>query len=135
MCSIICPTSLGILDETLLRNLTPWYTILRGERLEMERDAVAAHGLSKFLKEKLMDNSDAFATYVCGKCGLFAQRARRRNNKKFPQSTDIYHCAQCDNFNDIHKIMIPYAFKLLLQELMSMCIAPRIRVDKPIYDL
>ena len=98
----------------------------------MEKDSVAGHGMAKFLKEKLMDNSDAFSTYVCGKCGLFAQRAARRVNQKHPQPTDIYFCPQCDNYNDIHKVMIPYAFKLLIQELMSMCIAPRIRVEKPI---
>lgn len=101
---------------------------------EMERDAIAAHGLARFLKEKLMDNSDIYATYVCGKCGLFAQRANRRNNKKFPQSTDIYFCQQCNNYNDIYKVVIPYAFKLMLQELMSMCIAPRIRVSKPTFN-
>jgi DNA-directed RNA polymerase II subunit RPB2 len=95
---------------------------------EMERDAVAAHGLSKFLKERLLDNSDAYSTYVCGECGLFAQRANRRNNKKFPTADDVYFCPQCDNYNNIHKVRIPYAFKLMIQELMSMCIAPRIRV-------
>lgn len=101
---------------------------------EMERDAITAHGLARLLKEKLMDNSDAYSTYVCGKCGLFAQRANRRNNKKYPQDTDIYFCQQCNNYNDIHKVMIPYAFKLMLQELMSMCIAPRIRIEKPVFD-
>ena len=100
----------------------------------MERDAVAAHGMSRFLKEKLMDNSDAYSTYVCGMCGLFAQRANRRNNKKFPQDTDIYFCQQCNNYNDVHKVMIPYAFKLMLQELMSMCIAPRLRIEKPVFN-
>jgi len=97
---------------------------------EMERDALIAHGISMFIKEKLMDNSDAYSTYVCGKCGLFAQRANRRNNKKYPQNTDIYFCQQCNNYNDVHKVMIPYAFKLMIQELMSMCIAPRLRVEK-----
>jgi DNA-directed RNA polymerase II subunit RPB2 len=100
----------------------------------MERDSIAAHGLAFLLKEKLMDNSDAYSTYVCGKCGLFAQRANKRDNKKYPQSTDIYFCKQCENYNDIHKIMIPYAFKLMIQELMSMCIAPRIRVEKPVFN-
>jgi len=38
---------------------------------EMERDAILAHGLAKFLKEKLLDNSDAFTTWVCDKCGFF----------------------------------------------------------------
>mgnify|MGYP003350322055 CR=1 FL=1 len=41
---------------------------------EMEKDALIAHGLAKFIKEKLLDNSDAYTTFVCDKCGLFAQR-------------------------------------------------------------
>lgn len=97
---------------------------------EMERDALIAHGISKFLNEKMMYNSDAYATYVCDICGLFAQRAPRKENKTEPSPTDIYYCPNCNNVNKISKIMIPYAFKLLLQELMAMSVAPRIRTKK-----
>jgi hypothetical protein len=97
---------------------------------EMERDALIAHGISKFLHEKTMYNSDAYATYICDICGLFAQRAPRNENKTEPSLTDIYMCPNCNNVNKISKIMIPYAFKLLLQELMSMSVAPRIRTKK-----
>jgi DNA-directed RNA polymerase II subunit RPB2 len=97
----------------------------------MERDAVIAHGMAKFLKERLMDVSDAYSTYVCGKCGLFARRKEKNKNKRIPTKTDVFYCPSCDNnTNDIHKIMIPYAFKLMVQELMAMTIAPRIRVQK-----
>lgn len=98
-----------------------------------ERDAITAHGLSRFLKEKLMDNSDAYATYVCDSCGMFAQRSKRRENKPYPTASDVHYCAYCNNYTDISKIMIPYAFKLLLQELTSMCVAPRIRTKKDIF--
>ena len=97
---------------------------------EMERDALIAHGLSKFLNEKMMYNSDAYATHVCDVCGLFAQRAPRNENKTEPSTTDIYMCPNCNNVNKISKIMIPYAFKLLLQELVAMSVAPRIRTKK-----
>lgn len=100
-------------------------------RSEMERDCAIAHGMAKFLKERLIDCSDAYSTFVCGKCGLFARREDSRNNKPTPQPNDIYYCPTCNrNYNDIHKIMIPYAFKLMIQELMAMNIAPRIRVQK-----
>lgn len=99
---------------------------------EMERDVVIAHGMAKFLKERLMDCSDPYTTYVCGKCGLFARREESRYNKPSPSPTDIWYCPPCENYNDVHKIMIPYAFKLMVQELLSMCIAPRIRVQKNI---
>ena len=101
---------------------------------EMERDALLAHGLAKFIKEKLLDNSDAYTTYICDKCGLFAQRFDKKENKSYASDNDIYYCPACKNHNDISKIKIPYAFKLFLHELMAMCIAPRIRCVKTIYN-
>lgn len=98
----------------------------------MERDAVTAHGMAKLLKERLMDCSDAYTTHLCGNCGLFARREESRHNKPTPSPTDIFYCPMCKNYNDIHKIMIPYAFKLMIQELMAMNIAPRLRVQKTI---
>lgn len=93
---------------------------------EMERDALIAHGVAKYIKEKLMDTSDMYTTYVCDKCGLFAQRFNKSENKVYSTENDAYYCPSCRNKTNISKIVIPYAFKLLVQELMSMCIAPRI---------
>jgi DNA-directed RNA polymerase II subunit RPB2 len=97
---------------------------------EMERDCCIAHGMARFLKERLMDLSDPHSTHVCGKCGMFARREEARTNKPTPGPKDRYYCPQCENYNDVHKVMLPYAFKLMVQELMAMCIAPRIRVQK-----
>lgn len=102
----------------------------------MERDAILAHGLAKFLKEKLLDNSDPFTVWVCDKCGLFAQRFDKKDNdkKSYPTDNDVYCCKGCNNFTEVSKVKIPYAFKLFLHELMAMCIAPRIRCFKDIYN-
>jgi DNA-directed RNA polymerase II subunit RPB2 len=97
---------------------------------EMERDSIISHGLSRFLKERHMETSDAYETYVCATCGLFAQRMMRKDNKPYATQADIYFCPGCKNQTDVHKIRIPYAFKLLLQEMMSMNIAPRIRIKR-----
>lgn len=97
----------------------------------MERDSIISHGMSMFLKERMMDLSDAYSTYVCDICGLFAKRQIKKNSAKYPQDTDTYHCLGCkNNKTKISKIVIPYAFKLLIQELMSMNIAPRIRTKQ-----
>jgi DNA-directed RNA polymerase beta subunit len=86
---------------------------------EMERDAIVAHGASAFLKERMLDVSDNFRVFTCRKCGLICTANPDKN---------IYKCSNCKNNADITQIRIPYAMKLLMQELMSMGVAPRITV-------
>ena len=99
-----------------------------------ERDALLGHGIAKFLKEKMLEGSDLYITMVCNRCGMFAQRFERKENKTFSTDDDVYYCQVCQNYTDISKVRIPYAFKLFIQELMSMCIVPRIRCKKDIYN-
>ena len=90
---------------------------------EMERDAMAAHGIAQFLKERTVDNSDIYSAYVCDLCGLFAH--------KVPEKS-FYICRSCKNTTKISKVIIPYAFKLFMQELRSINILGRIRTSKSI---
>lgn len=78
----------------------------------------------------MLDTADCYTTFVCDKCGLFAQRLYKKDNTNQISRNDIFYCPACKNYTEISKIMIPYAFKLLCQELMTMNIAPRIRVKK-----
>ncbi len=84
---------------------------------EMERDCMCSHGASKFNKERLYDVSDSYEMNVCKKCGLIAAY----NNK-----LHIHNCRVCDNKVSFSKVKIPYACKLLFQELLTMNVAPRI---------
>jgi DNA-directed RNA polymerase II subunit RPB2 len=84
---------------------------------EMERDAVAAHGVSEFTKERLMECSDLFRCWSCQDCGLIAIVNPREG---------IWNCRGCGNTTNFSAIEIPYAYKLLLQELETMCISSRI---------
>jgi len=84
---------------------------------EMERDAMIAHGASRFTKERLYNVSDSFSVHICNKCGMIG----RYNNKEH-----IHMCNMCDNRTDFKYVEIPYACKLLFQELITMNIAPRI---------
>ena len=91
---------------------------------------MCSYGLSRFLKERLMECADVYSTYICGECGLFARRLLRKDNRPYATKKDIWYCPACRNRTNVHRIRIPYAFKLLLQELTAMCIAPRIRVKE-----
>lgn len=84
---------------------------------EMERDAVCAHGVAEFTKERLVECSDGFPCYTCQKCGLLAIANPKER---------IWICRGCNNTTDFSPIQIPYASKLFIQELESMCISSRL---------
>ncbi|XP_074617742.1 DNA-directed RNA polymerase III subunit RPC2-like [Acropora palmata] len=78
---------------------------------EMERDCLIAYGSSMLLLERLMISSDAFEVDVCSECGLMGYSG---------------WCHYCSSSHNISTLKIPYACKLLFQELMSMNIVPRL---------
>ena len=80
---------------------------------EMERDCVIAYGASQLLLERLMLSSDAFEVDICNQCGLMGYNS---------------WCTSCKSSEYIIKMTIPYAAKLLFQELLSMNIAPRLKL-------
>jgi len=87
---------------------------------EMERDTTVAHGAARFTKERLYDVSDKYSVYSCKKCGLIAS---------YNDAMHIHRCRTCDNRTDFAYVQIPYACKLLFQELITMNIAPRLITD------
>jgi DNA-directed RNA polymerase II subunit RPB2 len=95
---------------------------------EMERDVMIAHGMSKFCRERLYDVSDKYTTHVCGKCGMIAcYNDESMKQTKFAKSDmSIHLCRTCGNMTDFAKVEIPYAYKLLAQELQTINIVPRI---------
>jgi DNA-directed RNA polymerase II subunit RPB2 len=84
---------------------------------EMERDCVVAHGMTEFTKERLMECSDSFSCYSCKGCGLLAIANPEQS---------IWACRGCGNTTEFSHINIPYATKLLLQELETMNIGSRL---------
>mmetsp|Transcript_16869 Transcript_16869/g.68060 ORF Transcript_16869/g.68060 Transcript_16869/m.68060 type:complete len:944 (+) Transcript_16869:754-3585(+) len=89
---------------------------------EMERDCLISHGVSSFLRDRMFINSDPYSVHVCSVCGLIAH-ADLRKRLFWCRNRECHHSA-----SRILRVYIPYACKLLFQELMSMCIAPRIEV-------
>eukprot|EP00746_Dinoflagellata_sp_MGD_P158898 gnl/MRDRNA2_/MRDRNA2_86586_c0_seq2.p1 gnl/MRDRNA2_/MRDRNA2_86586_c0~~gnl/MRDRNA2_/MRDRNA2_86586_c0_seq2.p1 ORF type:complete len:969 (+),score=-1.87 gnl/MRDRNA2_/MRDRNA2_86586_c0_seq2:233-3139(+) len=101
---------------------------------EMERDCIISHGAASFLRERLLLASDVYRLHICEGCGTTA--VADFENKSFfcrvctkrPHTTNGYLAPMDNRYRtpEIIQIMIPYATKLLFQELMSMIILPKI---------
>ncbi|KAL3454705.1 hypothetical protein BJX65DRAFT_315756 [Aspergillus insuetus] len=81
---------------------------------EMERDCLIAYGTSQLLLERLMISSDRHEVDVCEQCGFMGY---------------LNWCQRCKSSRSVVKMVIPYAAKLLIQELMSMNVTARLKLD------
>lgn len=86
-------------------------------------NCMISHGAMGFLKERMMDVSDKFTVYICNECGLFSSVN--------PEDDAERKCGACDNYSEFTELNIPYACKLLMQELEGMMITPRFNQEKP----
>lgn len=94
---------------------------------EMERDVMIAHGMTRFCRERMYDVSDKYSVHVCKTCGLTAAY-NDGNKSRMYESADftIHMCKNCDNKTDFAKVEIPYAYKLMSQELQTINVVPRL---------
>ena len=83
---------------------------------EMERDCLISYGASMLIRERLLEESDKTVQLVCSDCGGVATHDYARNK-------DL--CPVCEGEN-VHPIEVSYAFKLLLDEIKSLGIFPRL---------
>ncbi|CAC9483967.1 putative DNA-directed RNA polymerase polypeptide [Leishmania infantum JPCM5] len=83
---------------------------------EMERDCMVGYGASNLLNERLLISSDMFTADICHVCGNLGY-----NNR----------CTYCKTKGTTSKVNMPYAFKLLIQELQGMGVSLRLTMDPP----
>jgi DNA-directed RNA polymerase III subunit RPC2 len=80
---------------------------------EMERDCLIAYGAGQLLRERLMLSSDRHECDVCEKCGMIGY---------------LGWCQMCGSSEGVRKMTMPYAAKLLVQELCAMGIKTGLRL-------
>lgn len=94
---------------------------------EMERDVLCSHGMTKFTRERLFDVSDKYTTHICKRCGMIACFNDGDKNRTYVNNDfSIHLCRTCGNKTDFSLVEMPYANKLLFQELQTINVVPRI---------
>jgi len=89
---------------------------------EMEKDAMLSHGTVQFLKERMFDVSDKYFVTLCKDTGMIAAVNKDKN---------IYNSLYSNNNTDFVRVQIPYASKLLMQELYTIGIVMKLKTDAP----
>ncbi|MGQ9624672.1 MAG: DNA-directed RNA polymerase subunit B [Candidatus Bathycorpusculaceae bacterium] len=88
---------------------------------EMERDCLIGHGAAMLLRDRLLEESDKYTLYICENCGFIAFYDMKQRK---------YVCRLCEDKAKISPVIVSYAFKLLLQELTSLCVAPKLKLKE-----
>jgi DNA-directed RNA polymerase III subunit RPC2 len=86
----------------------------------MERDCLIGYGASMLLLERLMISSDQFEVHVCTECGMLGY---------WDKAMERGVCPKHKSSDNIARMKLPYACKLLFQELTSMNIIPKLKLD------
>tara|TARA_B100000900_G_scaffold413084_1_gene436237 strand:- start:19757 stop:24193 length:4437 start_codon:yes stop_codon:yes gene_type:complete len=113
---------------------------------EMDRDCLIAHGLSGFIKESMMVRGDEFQITICNKTGCIAIYNEENNIFLSPHADgpikfvgnliEDLNVVNISKFGrDFSVVKVPYAFKLLMQELKTMNIQMRIITEDNIDQL
>lgn len=89
---------------------------------EMERDCLIAYGASQLLRERLMLSSDKHTVEVCLKCGFMCFNRTCQRCERAGETIDS------EGKSGVVKMVLPYAFRLLQAELVSMNVDTRIMV-------
>jgi len=111
---------------------------------EMEVDCCFSSGIFSFLKERMMDCSDNYRIFICDICKKLAnvnscrfcgmitnlqQCPKCNKDASMYNDKNMANCKGCKNYTKFTEIRVPYAFKLLMQEVNSLNIAPRFNTN------
>ncbi|NDG64203.1 MAG: hypothetical protein EBY29_12190, partial [Planctomycetes bacterium] len=109
---------------------------------EMERDSIISHGAARFLQESLMERGDQYYLAICNTTGMIAVYNESQNVFISPMADGPIKYA--GDMNELKSarvvnvtrhgrsfsvVRVPYALKLLIQELQAMNVQMRIITD------
>lgn len=88
---------------------------------ELEGAAVAAHGASAVLRERLCDLSDATTVAICARCHVTAIYNRRSRFR---------WCTVCQSHERIVRVKLPFGLLILMTELRAIGVTVEVMVDE-----
>ena len=98
---------------------------------EMERDAFIAHGAPEIVTNTYLVRSDDYVAYACTQCGLLSCPPRQPDPSLAHFGTlrdDSGYCTNCRTSEHVARFRTPYALKLMMQELMTLGVVPRLDI-------
>jgi DNA-directed RNA polymerase II subunit RPB2 len=104
---------------------------------DMERDCVLAHGMSSFMCDSMMNRGDSYRIAICNQSGTIAIYNRETDSLFSPMIDGPIGYEKIDNETfvpnmitrygrDFSIVEVPYSFKLLMQELITMQVQMRL---------
>jgi DNA-directed RNA polymerase II subunit RPB2 len=107
---------------------------------EMDRDAIIGYGMAGFLNESMMERGDKYYMAICNKSGTIAVYNESRNIFLSPivdgplkfvgNLENELNVVPISRFGrEFSIVKVPYAFKLLYQELLTMNVQMRLITD------
>jgi hypothetical protein len=104
---------------------------------EMDRDAILAHGMTNFMYESMMERGDKYYMAICNQSGTIAVYNESRNIFLSPMTDGPLQFTEnlegglnivpiSKYGRDFSIVKVPYAFKLLYQELQAMNVQMRL---------
>ena len=94
---------------------------------EMERDAFISHGASSVIMDRFLNSSDKYDIPVCKTCGYMAEPQAPASQQNMTHQKP--YCRRCDSNSNIVTTSVPYAWKLLTQELAAIHVGIRYTVQ------
>ena len=109
---------------------------------EMERDSIISHGTAHFLQESMMERGDQYYLAICNTTGMIAIYNETQNLFISPMADgpikyadDLHELKSAHVVNvtrhgrSFSVVRVPYALKLLIQELQTMNVQMRVITD------